>query len=65
MSEETYCDPPGSPCVFVCERCFYFLEKWIELDRLPGRRCGFPKDPELLSFAGELYEIVNVESEES
>ena len=63
--QHTYCDPPDSPCVFVCERCFYYLEKWLDLGErgpLPNRRIGFSSESEPLSLAGELYEIVNIHS---
>ncbi|GJE88823.1 hypothetical protein PsYK624_049100 [Phanerochaete sordida] len=63
VNRPTYCDPPDSPCVFVCERCFYYLKHWIdmgELGPLPDRRCAFPNETEPVSFAGELYEIINV-----
>lgn len=53
------CDPADSPCFFMCEHCYYYLGAWLDLDALPERSHAFPNNPEPLSFAGELYEVIN------
>ena len=52
------CHPVDSPCLFLCEHCYHYLSAWLDWDVLPDRSCGFPDDPQPLSLAGELYEIV-------
>lgn len=58
--QHTHVSPESSPTVVICERCFCYLEAWLELDHVPPRHHGFPHDPAPLSFPGELYEIVNL-----
>lgn len=55
----TNCDPVDSPCLFLCEHCYHYMRAWLDVDSLPDRRRAFPSGPEVLSFAGELYEIIN------
>ncbi|KZT34100.1 hypothetical protein SISSUDRAFT_1122476 [Sistotremastrum suecicum HHB10207 ss-3] len=43
----------------VSEGCYHYLQAWLDWNSFPPRSEGFPNDPEPLSFAGELYEIVN------
>lgn len=45
--------------VFFCERCYAFLEAWVDRDALPPRERAFPGAREPLSFAQELYEVIN------
>lgn len=47
-------DDPTCPNIAMCLRCFYYLKAWLDGDTLP-----LPSDGRRLSFAGELYEIVN------
>lgn len=49
----------GLPNVFLCERCYSYLEKWLDQESLPPRSCAFPSETQPLSISGELYEIVN------
>lgn len=49
----------GLPNFFLCERCYSYLENWLDRDSLPPRSNAFPSASEPLSFASELYEIVN------
>ena len=44
---------------FLCERCYGYLQHWLDSQSLPPRSCGFPQELEPLPFASELYEIVN------
>ncbi|GJE88814.1 hypothetical protein PsYK624_049010 [Phanerochaete sordida] len=48
----------GVPNVFLCERCYAYLEKWVDWPSLPAPSSAPLGDAEL-SFAAELYEIVN------
>ncbi|KAI0795361.1 hypothetical protein BC629DRAFT_1262457, partial [Irpex lacteus] len=43
-----------NPNFFVHERCYYYLKTWIDHATLPPSHDG-----RLLSFAGELYELLN------
>lgn len=56
---EIDCDPTDSPCIFLCEHCYHYLEAWIDFNALPERSYVFPNESEPLSFAGELYEVIN------
>lgn len=58
-----HCHPTETPCVFLCEHCYFYLQAWIDWDGLPDRRTAFPNDTEPLSFAGELYEVINSRTE--
>lgn len=58
----TDCDPGyhhENPAFFVHECCFRYVEDWVQRDILLPRSTSFPDDPAPLSFASELYEIVN------
>ncbi|KDQ19414.1 hypothetical protein BOTBODRAFT_142968 [Botryobasidium botryosum FD-172 SS1] len=60
----TDCNPlGGNPNVFVLEGPFRYLEAWVDRASLPERRAVFPEDPDPLSFAAELYEIVNTRAQ--
>lgn len=49
----------NNPNFMLCEPCLFYLEAWVATEALPPRLCAFPLDPDPLSFAEELYEIVN------
>lgn len=53
------CCHPAGPSMFLCEHCYFYLEKWVNWEELPDRRIAFPNDPEPLHFPGELYEVIN------
>lgn len=63
VEEELLCygsrlsDIGDGPHFLVREGPFFYLQAWIDWDSLPDRQS--PLDPELMSFAGELYEIVH------
>lgn len=46
--------PYLNPNIAMCERCYYYLKHWLDTAGLP---------PPLISFPGELYEIVNSQLE--
>ena len=41
----TYCDPVNSPCLFLCEHCYHFLQAWLDMTSFPDRTHAFPNDP--------------------
>lgn len=49
----------SAPNIFLCERCYAYLNKWLDERQLPSRPCSPPLDSTQLSLAAELYEIVN------
>ncbi|PSR76742.1 hypothetical protein PHLCEN_2v8227 [Hermanssonia centrifuga] len=48
----------GSPNIWLHERCYHYMQSWIDWQSLP-RFIALPSSGEELSFAGELYEIAN------
>ena len=48
----------GRPNFFLCERCYAYLESWLDRESLPPSSRASGSDCEL-PFASELYEIVN------
>ncbi|KAH7928587.1 hypothetical protein BV22DRAFT_1058536 [Leucogyrophana mollusca] len=52
-----------NPNFFVSEGCYRYLEAWVGIDGLPLRNAHVPHTRGL-SFAGELYEIVNSRMEQ-
>ncbi|KAH7915361.1 hypothetical protein BJ138DRAFT_998127 [Hygrophoropsis aurantiaca] len=60
----THCTSRDSrnPNFFVSEACYHYLEEWIDRTALPSQRLSVPHTPNL-TFAGELYEIVNSRAE--
>ncbi|KAL0949462.1 hypothetical protein HGRIS_009516 [Hohenbuehelia grisea] len=53
---------PENPTVLLSMCCFYYLQHWIDFERLPPP-CTLPSG-DTLSLPGELYEIVNSRSEQ-
>jgi len=57
-----FCSSMGThenPNFFLSEGCYRYLEAWVDFQSLPSRSLGFPSDPAPMTFAGELYEIIN------
>ncbi|KIP06710.1 hypothetical protein PHLGIDRAFT_448857 [Phlebiopsis gigantea 11061_1 CR5-6] len=48
----------GRPNFFLCERCYAYLDNWLDRESLPTSSRASGSDCEL-SLASELYEIVN------
>ncbi|PVG01125.1 hypothetical protein CPB86DRAFT_823959 [Serendipita vermifera] len=51
-------DDDGDVNVFCLRTPYYYLRKLVDRDSLPPRQTAFPQEP-VMSFEGELYEIVN------
>lgn len=49
----------GVPNFFLCERCYSYLENWLDWESLPPRSGSLPSEGEALTFASELYDLVN------
>jgi hypothetical protein len=49
---------PGFGNFFLSRACYYYIQAWIDFERLPA-----PSHNRKLSFAGELYEVINSQRE--
>jgi len=49
----------GNPNFFVLQGGIGYLEAWLDWEHLPPRKIAFPADPEPMSIASELYDIIN------